>query len=106
VDTVEEGKKKNKEELCSRYGLDPAKPLITFIGGWSRTRARICCRRRFEESFYYLGRKMNFFILGSGVAGIEGHLQSIRDMSRGDYNTLSAMMKGSATSSMRGPILS
>jgi starch synthase len=40
-----------------------------------------------EESFYYIGRKMNFLILGSGLPEIEGHLQAIRDLSRGDYNT-------------------
>jgi starch synthase len=87
VDTVEQGKQKNKAELCSRYGLDPTKPLITFIGRLVADKGADLLPQTIEESFYYLGRRMNFFILGSGLTGIEGHLQSIRDMSRGDYNT-------------------
>jgi starch synthase len=30
---------------------------------------------------------MNFFVLGSGLPEIEGKLQAIRGLSRGDYNT-------------------
>jgi len=86
-DTAEEGKRRNKAELCGRYGLDPRKPLITFIGRLVADKGADLLPQAIEDSFYYIGRKMNFFILGSGLPEIEGRLQQIRDLSRGDYNT-------------------
>jgi len=86
-DTAEEGKRRNKAELCGRYGLDPGKPLITFIGRLVADKGADLLPQAIEDSFYYIGRKMNFFILGSGLPEIEGRLQQIRDLSRGDYNT-------------------
>ena len=87
ADTVEEGKKRNKEALCFQYGLDPRKPLITFIGRLVGDKGADLLPQAIEDSFYYIGRRMCFMILGSGLPSIEGHLQSIRDLSRGDYNT-------------------
>lgn len=85
--SVEEGKQKSKETLCFRYGLDPRKPLITFIGRLVGDKGADLIPQAVEDSFYYIGRRMNFFILGSGLQSIEIHLQAIRDLGRGDYNT-------------------
>src|ERR1700744_717516 len=87
VDTVEEGKQKSKQLLCERFGLDPKKPLITFIGRLVGDKGADLLPQVIEDSFYYIGRKMNFMILGSGLPEIEGRLQGIRNLSRGDYNT-------------------
>ena len=87
AETAEEGKKRSKEALCFQYGLDPRKPLITFIGRLVGDKGADLIPQAVEDSFYYIGRRMCFLILGSGLPSIEGHLQSIRDMSRGDYNT-------------------
>jgi starch synthase len=87
AETAEEGKQRNKEALCFQYGLDPRKPLITFIGRLVGDKGADLIPQAIEDSFYYIGRRMCFLILGSGLPSIEGHLQSIRDMSRGDYNT-------------------
>jgi starch synthase len=87
TDTVQEGKQQNKDLLCQRFGLDPKKPLITFIGRLVGEKGADLLPQVIEDSFYYIGRKMNFLILGSGLPAIEGHLQAIRDLSRGDYNT-------------------
>lgn len=86
-ETVEEGKARSKVQLCERYNLDPKKPLITFIGRLVADKGADLLPQAIEDSFYYIGRKMNFFILGSGLPEIEGRLQHIRDLSRGDYNT-------------------
>jgi len=86
-ENVEEGKARNKARLCERYNLDPKKPLITFIGRLVADKGADLLPQAIEDSFYYIGRKMNFFILGSGLPEIEGRLQRIRDLSRGDYNT-------------------
>jgi starch synthase len=85
--TVEEGKSQSKALLCQQYNLDIRKPLITFIGRLVGDKGADLLPQVIEDSFYYLGRKMNFFVLGSGLPEIEGRLQAIRGLSRGDYNT-------------------
>jgi starch synthase len=85
--TVETGKQRNKQILCERYNLDVRKPLITFIGRLVADKGADLLPQTIEDSFYYIGRKMNFFVLGSGLPEIEGQLQAKRDMARGDYNT-------------------
>jgi starch synthase len=87
LSTVDEGKAKSKALLCERYNLDLRKPLIVFIGRLVGDKGADLLPQVIEDSFYYLGRKMNFFILGSGLPEIEGKLQAIRGLSRGDYNT-------------------
>lgn len=87
VTSVEEGKAKSKALLCGEYNLDIRKPLIVFIGRLVGDKGADLLPQVIEDSFYYLGRKMNFFVLGSGLAEIEGKLQAIRGLSRGDYNT-------------------
>lgn len=92
--TVEEGKQKNKALLCQQYNLDPRKPLITFIGRLVADKGADLLPQAIEDSFYYIGRKMNFFILGSGLPELEGRLQGIRALSRGDYNTYMGFDEG------------
>ena len=87
MDTVEEGKRQNKQLLCERFGLDPKRPLITFIGRLVGEKGADLLPQAIEDSFYYIGRKMNFLILGSGSPVIEGRLQAMKGLSRGDYNT-------------------
>jgi starch synthase len=85
-DTVEEGKQRNKELLCERFSLDPKKPLITFIGRLVGEKGADLLPQAIEDSFYYIGRKMNFLILGSGFPGIEARLLAMKGLTRGDYN--------------------
>jgi len=87
IDTVDEGKQRNKVQLCERFGLDLKKPLITFIGRLVGEKGADLLPQAIEDSFYYIGRKMNFLVLGSGSPVIEGRLQAMKGLSRGDYNT-------------------
>ncbi len=87
AETVEVGKQLNKALLCERFGLDPKKPLITFIGRLVGEKGADLLPQAIEDSFYYMGRKMCFLILGSGWPAIEGRLQSMNGLSRGDYST-------------------
>src|ERR1700748_2267593 len=64
-----------------------SKPLITFIGRLVGDKGADLLPQVIEDAFYYIGRKMNFLILGSGLPEIEGRLEGIRNLSRGDYNT-------------------
>ncbi|HXB09076.1 MAG TPA: glycogen/starch synthase, partial [Puia sp.] len=65
VTTVEEGKQRSKALLCQQYNLDIKKPLITFIGRLVGDKGADLLPQVIEDSFYYVGRKMNFFVLGS-----------------------------------------
>ncbi len=38
------------------------------------------------ESFYYIGRRMNFLILGSGFPEVEAGLTSLKSLAQYDYN--------------------
>lgn len=85
-DTVEEGKQRNKQLLCQQYNLDPKKPLITFIGRLVGEKGADLLPQAIEDSFYYIGRKMNFLILGSGFPEVESRLLAMKGLSRGDYS--------------------
>jgi len=86
AETVEEGKQRNKKLLCEEYNLDPKKPLITFIGRLVGEKGADLLPQAIEDSFYYIGRKMNFLILGSGFPEIEAKLLAMKGLTRGDYN--------------------
>lgn len=86
AETVEDGKQRNKKLLCERYNLDVRKPLITFIGRLVGEKGADLLPQAIEDSFYYIGRKMNFLILGSGFPEIEARLQAMKGLTRGDYS--------------------
>jgi len=81
-----EGKTKNKEILCKRFGLDPAKPLIAFIGRLVGEKGADLLAQAIGDSFYYIGRKMNFLILGSGAPYIQDSLEKLQAYSEGDFS--------------------
>jgi starch synthase len=62
---VKEGKRKNKKELCAQFGLDPDKPLITFIGRLVGEKAAV---------------------LGSGDAAVENRLDEMSHQLQGYVN--------------------
>jgi starch synthase len=86
IDDREDGKLKNKKILCERFGLDISKPLIVFIGRLVGEKGADLLPQAIGDSFYYIGRKMNFLILGSGLPSIEHQLENIVVLSRGDYS--------------------
>jgi starch synthase len=86
LETVSEGKLKNKKLLCNQFDLDVEKPLIVFIGRLVGEKGADLLAQAIGDSFYYIGRKMNFLILGSGFPEVEGQLGSMREMSKGDYS--------------------
>jgi starch synthase len=86
LDSFEEGKRQNKQLLCERFNLDSRKPLITFIGRLVGEKGADLLPQAIEDSFYYIGRKMNFLILGSGFPEVEARLMALKGLGRGDYN--------------------
>ena len=86
ADDVAEGKQKNKALLCEQFGLDINKPLIGFIGRLVGEKGADLLPGAIGDSFYYIGRKMNFVILGSGFPEVEAQLYSLKSLAWGDYN--------------------
>lgn len=86
VDNFLEGKLANKKVLCQTFNLDIHKPLFVFIGRLVGEKAADLLPQVIGDSFYYIGRKMNFLILGSGEHEVENQLGGLKNISQGDYN--------------------
>ncbi len=87
VATVEEGKAKNKARLCDQFGLDSNKPLFVFIGRLVGEKAADLLPALIGDAFYYIGRRMNFLILGSGDPEVEAQLNGMMPISQNDYSS-------------------
>ncbi len=83
---AEAGKAKSKMDLCEAFGLDFEKPLIVFIGRLVGEKGAELLPQVIADSFYYVGRRMNFLVLGSGFPEVESALTSLLPMSQYDYN--------------------
>ena len=86
LDTIEEGKKANKKILCETFGLDQEKPLFVFIGRLVGEKAADLLPQVIMDSFNFIGRKMNFLILGSGENEVEERLTQLKEISQQDFN--------------------
>jgi starch synthase len=84
---VKEGKKKNKKELCARFGLDTDLPLIVFIGRLVGEKAADVLPDAISHSVYEHDGKVNFLILGSGDPALEHRFNEMRAQLDGNYNS-------------------
>ncbi|RYZ61360.1 MAG: glycogen synthase [Chitinophagaceae bacterium] len=84
---VKEGKKKNKKELCSTFGLDPEKPLITFIGRLVGEKAADVLPDAIRSAVYHHHGNASFLILGSGDPDVENRLQDLQQQLGGFVST-------------------
>ncbi len=87
VQDFENGKRRNKEELCSVFDLDVSKPLFCFIGRlWDEKGGDLlpgAAARALSENF----KEINILILGSGNSHIESQLNGLLVDYKGNYNT-------------------
>ena len=83
---VDAGKAASKKLLCDQFGLDPEKPLISFIGRLVGEKGADLLAQAIGDSFYYIGRKMNFLVLGSGFPEVEAALNALKPLAQYDYN--------------------
>lgn len=86
ISDIEAGKAKNKMLLCDQFNLDFDKPLIGFIGRLVGEKGADLLPRVISDSFYFLGRRMNFLVLGSGFPEVEAGLAALKPISQTDYN--------------------
>ena len=86
VSNFEKYKVKNKEILCSQFGLNPEWPLFVFIGRLVWEKAADIIPQSINAAFAALGRELNFLVLGSGDPNIENEFSKIKEGNEGCYN--------------------
>jgi starch synthase len=84
---VEKGKKKNKKELAGQFGLDPDKPLISFVGRLVGEKAADLLPDAISQSIYQHHGNANFLVLGSGDPSLEGKLEQMKNQFNGYFNS-------------------
>lgn len=85
--TVVEGKAANKKALAEQFGLDPEKPLISFIGRLVDEKAADLLPEAISQSIYQHGGRASFLILGSGDPHVEGQLAGMNHQFKKYYNS-------------------
>ncbi len=86
IEEAEAGKAKNKMLLCEQFGLDFDKPLISFIGRLVGEKGADLLPGAIGDSFYHIGRRMNFLVLGTGFPEVESALSALKPLGQYDYN--------------------
>lgn len=94
IGDLEAGKAKNKMLLCDQFNLDFDKPLIGFIGRLVGEKGADLLPQVISDSFYFIGRRMNFLVLGSGFPEVEGGLNALKPLSQYDYNVFIGYNEG------------
>ncbi len=84
---VEQGKRKNKKELCGQFDLDIDKPLIVFIGRLVGEKAADLLPEAISQSIYQHHGKANFLVLGSGDPNVEHQLDHMKKQFGGYFNS-------------------
>ena len=84
---VEKGKMKNKQELAGQFGLDPNKPLVSFIGRLVGEKAADLLPEAISQAIYQHHGQVNFLILGSGDPALEDRLDQMKHQFGGYYNS-------------------
>jgi len=69
-------KQKNKKALCNKFGLDPALPLLSFIGRLAYEKGADLLPNALD-SILKKNNKINFIILGTGMASLEVELKEL-----------------------------
>src|SRR5688572_8019232 len=85
---VDKGKKKNKKELAGQFGLDPDKPLISFIGRLVNEKSADLLPDAISQSIYQHHGHANFLVLGSGDPALEDKLDQMKKQFSGYYNSV------------------
>jgi len=85
VKTVEAGKKASKDQLCAQFGLNPAKPLFTFIGRLVGEKGADVLPDIIYNISKFNPGEQNILILGSGEKNIEQGLLHLESMFKGSY---------------------
>ena len=76
---VKKGKEANKIAICEEFGLDPLKPLITFIGRMVLEKGADKLAELIKECSLRFKNEVSFLLLGSGEKEIENDLARLKE---------------------------
>jgi starch synthase len=79
VKTLVKGKQANKQVVCERFGLNPDKPLFSFIGRLVVEKGADLLPEAIERSLIELEGQVSFAILGSGDEEMELALLELKE---------------------------
>ncbi|PVX47768.1 starch synthase [Flavobacterium sp. 103] len=85
--TMDEGKQKNKEELCAHFNMDPTKPLFSFIGRLYNEKGADLLPKIVSSALTTFKGEINILILGYGDVEIENQLAQLLSVYNENYNT-------------------
>ena len=86
VNTVDEGKQKNKEQLCSLFNMNPEKPLFSFIGRLYNEKGADLLPKVISSVLTAYKDQVNFLILGYGDIQIENQLKQLHEIYNHNYH--------------------
>ena len=87
AENAKDGKRKNKKELADRFGFNPDKPLISFIGRLVGEKAADVLPDAIRSSVYQHHGNAVFMILGSGEPHVESRLEEVKHQLNGFIST-------------------
>ena len=83
--SVESGKKGNKDWVCEHFNLNPDLPLFIFIGRLVGEKGADLLPYIFDSALK--SKKLSIVMLGSGDGNVENQLEALKDLHKGFYNT-------------------
>ncbi|MBW4361879.1 glycogen synthase [Flavobacterium taihuense] len=86
IETLNEGKQKNKEQLCVLFNINPSKPLFSFIGRLYDEKGADLLPKVVTSALTIFKEEINILILGNGDVEIENQLTQLRAVFGGNYN--------------------
>ncbi len=88
IKNVAEGKEKNKNVLCERFGFDIEKPLFIFIGRLVGEKAADILPHAIRMAIEQTGGRASFLVLGSGETAVEWEFQQMAAPYKGVFNVV------------------
>lgn len=86
IANFEKGKQKNKEILCTKFDLDPTKPLFSFIGRLFEEKGADLLPEAVELALNENCKAINILVLGLGNIEIENQITDLLSSFKGNYN--------------------
>lgn len=84
-DNLQAGKQANKEVLCQQFGLNPEKPLFTFIGRLVHEKAADLLPEAIHRCMHQYGDRFSMILLGSGDPSLESTLHQLAQQYSGRF---------------------
>ncbi|MDO5654625.1 MAG: glycogen/starch synthase [Flavobacteriaceae bacterium] len=86
IENVKEGKRRNKNQICEAFKLNPEYPLISFIGRFVDQKGADVLSDAIWQAIREFDAKMSFLIIGSGDPQLSNGLEQMKIFTDGRFN--------------------